>query len=155
MEKKVLKAVLYSPKQIKMMEAVMDELGSDSFTAGVHYCLMQTYRKVQPRYMRELNDSEVMEKKLLSKANLKENVRKMKEQSKANVKGNYCLDVMQGEVRDGMCYYPQWGATKQNDSVENCALSLLGDVVTDKDRFYPDRELVEKNRKDLKYLFKK
>ncbi len=153
-DKKVLKAVLYSPKQLRMMADIAGETGLDSFTGNVHYCLIQTWKKMFPNYMRSINDTEMIEKKVTAKMKSKELIAQ-NIKDKALEKGTkYCEEVMLGKVSGNICHYKQYAPTTSNDSDEQCPLHFLGDIVTEKDCFYPSKELVLEHRKDVVKLFK-
>lgn len=147
-EEKKLKTVLFSERQLKMVQDIEEEKGTDNFSSAIHFCVHETWKKMFPAYARDKDEDEIV-KKAVAKAKGKEEVAKLSSNKTERIGTEYCESIMGGKVIDGICHYKQFGPNKTHDSDESCKIFMLGDIVTQKDLFYPDQETVLKARPDL------
>jgi len=151
--KKVLKNMLFSPRQLEMMADIAEETGLDNFSGNVHFCISQQWKRMFPAYVRNINDPDTIQKKALAKAKSKEAVEKMQEDDKRNKKVSYCEQIMRGKVDGDVCIYTQYGLKASDDSEETCPLSHLDNIVTENDCFYYGKEATLANRKDVAKIY--
>lgn len=157
--KMIPKLIHFSEKQIKMVDVLLEgSSGYTSFSEVIRAGLNDLYERkgIKKDYNKDpLETPKTVIDRAILKSQAKEETRKKELEMQIAHEAQYCVQVMRGEVVGETCHYKQWGAKPSDDSNEVCPLHFLGDIITEKDCFFPDKDTVMTYRKDVKKLYEK
>lgn len=163
--KTLRKVIVLSPRHIEMMEILSSQIGLDKSTDLMKRGLEELFRSYNPSYKigNGLRNAVKTEEQLIVEATAKSKAKiigeKAEEEARLQPKIDICLNMLKGEIETSSngsrtCKFKQYNAFDESkDADQIVPLNQVGAYLADTSLFIPSKEVVFKNRKDIKSKF--
>lgn len=163
--KTLRKVIVLTPRHIEMMEILSSQIGLDKSTDLMKRGLEELFRSYNPSYKigNGLRNAVKTEEQLIVEATAKSKAKiigeKAEEELRLQPKIDICLNMLKGEIETSssgtkICRFTQYnGFDAKKDAEQVVPLSQVGAYLAETSLFIPAKEVVFKNRKDIKDKF--
>jgi len=151
-DKKIMKTILFSTRQIEMVELMKEKTGITNFVAIVHFAIHEVFSKMFPAYasnpfIKTPNNIETVAKMKVDKKKLE---LKYKEELKIKEKINMCTNMLYGEIIDDK--FCRFNTYYVNGKIAEQQVPILqvNPIMIETSLFIPNRDVVLENIPELK-----
>lgn len=157
------KIITLSDRQLDMIDLISEHTGIEKTTDVIRIGIQELYDKYYKSYKTGQSTRNISEEDLIKKATAKSKAKiigeKAEEELRLQPKIDICLNMLKGEIDTSssgtkICRFTQYnGFDATKDAEQVVPLSQVGAYLAETSLFIPAKEVVFKNRKDIKDKF--